>query len=224
MPLFVSIGVTIRIAAFAALTVCAAVSASAQTAKDLRCRGCVGKTDIGRKAVTSGKIRNNAVNTFKIMNGAVTESKIGDGAVTGAKIQDGSVGAADLADAVKPAGADSAEGSQTFPISGTPAVVRAVVITAPAAGFVLATASRYFSLDPSSLTTCSISQNASVDFTHAIEGYAPAGVTLHMPFSGSRLYAVPAGNTAIYLVCSRAGGASIVYDSVLTALFVPNRY
>ncbi len=217
-------GATVRMAAAAVLAVCAAASTNAQTATDLRCRGCVGKRDLGRSAVTTAKIRDKAVNTFKIGDGAVTETKIGGGAVTGAKIRDGSIGPVDLGAGAKPAGVDSAEGGQTFPVSAAPAVVRAVVISAPSAGLVLANASGFFSLDASSLTTCSISLNASVDFTHAIEGYAPASVTLHMPFSGSRLYEVPAGNTAIYLVCSRTGGASIVYDSVLTALFIPNRY
>lgn len=50
---------------------------SAGTAKNLKCSGCVGSSDIAKYAVTSSRIKNNSVSRSKIKDGAVTRDKPG---------------------------------------------------------------------------------------------------------------------------------------------------
>lgn len=178
---------------------------SAQTAKKLKCKGCVGKKQLGKKAVI--------------------ESRIRDGAVTGAKIRDGSIGPADLAAAAKPTGADSASGEQNAILDGTKEVLRSVTISAPTPGLALVTASGGFQLGQGTLTACSISLDEEIDYTHSIGSQTFGTTAMAVPFSGTRLFEVPAGNTVFNLVCQRIGGGSAtVFDSTLTAAFIPNRY
>lgn len=95
---------TSRIWGLTVVTVCALVAAPlndavAVTADDVKCKRCVDRRDLARKAVdkkklkdqavTKGKIKDGAVTTEKIRDGAVTEPKIGNGAVTEAKLAPG---------------------------------------------------------------------------------------------------------------------------------------
>ena len=80
--------------------------ATAQTASNVVCTGCVGTGDMANAAVTTGKIADGAVQTIDMADGIVTTQKIKDltigaidlanGAVTTGKIRDGAVAFADL--------------------------------------------------------------------------------------------------------------------------------
>jgi hypothetical protein len=180
-----------------------AAPAGAETATNLKCKGCVGKKDLGKKAVRQKHIKNNAV--------------------TGKKIKNGTIGPADLAAAAKPTGADSAFGDQAVAIP-TDTTVRSVTITAPTAGLVLAVASGTYSIAASTGATCSITLGQTLDTTHGVAG--TTSTIASVSFAANRLLEVPAGDATINLVCARtfgSGGAAVV-NSVLTAAFIPNRY
>jgi hypothetical protein len=68
-----------------AVTVGFAVSgdAGAQTAKNLKCNGCVGNKDIGKNAVREKHIKKNAVTSSKIKNGTIKEEDLADSAKVG---------------------------------------------------------------------------------------------------------------------------------------------
>ncbi len=180
-----------------------AAPAGAQTATNLKCKGCVGKKDLGKKAVRKKHLKNNAV--------------------TGKKIKNGTVGAADLAAAAKPTGADSAFGDQAIAIP-TDTTVRSVTITAPTAGLVLAMASGTYSIAASTGATCSITLGQTLDTTHGVTG--STSTLESVSFAANRLFEVPAGDSTINLVCARTFGSdgAAVVNSVLTAAFIPNRY
>jgi hypothetical protein len=48
-------------------------SFSAGTAKNLKCKGCVGSSDIAKNAVTGSRIKKNAITGDKIKNGSISE-------------------------------------------------------------------------------------------------------------------------------------------------------
>jgi len=80
--------------------------ATAQTASNVVCTGCVGTGDMANAAVTTGKIADGAVQAIDMADGIVTTQKIKDltigaidlanGAVTTGKIRDGAVAFVDL--------------------------------------------------------------------------------------------------------------------------------
>ncbi len=190
----------VTIAALAGLT---ALPATAQTATNLQCKGCVGKKDLGKKAVRKKHLKKNTV--------------------TGQKIKNGTIGAADLAAGAKPTGADSAFGAQAVSIATT-TIVRSVTISAPTAGLVLAVASGTYSIAASTGATCSITLGQTLDTTHGVTG--TTSTIASVSFAANRLLEVPAGDATINLVCARTFGVNgaAVVNSVLTAAFIPNRY
>ena len=80
--------------------------ATAQTASNVVCTGCVGTGDMANAAVTTGKIADGTVQAIDVADGIVTTQKIKDltigaidlanGAVTTGKIRDGAVAFVDL--------------------------------------------------------------------------------------------------------------------------------
>ena len=80
--------------------------ATAQTASNVVCSGCVGTGDMANAAVTTGKIADGAVQAIDMADGVVTTQKIKDltigandlanGSVTTGKIRDGAVAFVDL--------------------------------------------------------------------------------------------------------------------------------
>lgn len=67
--------------------------AAAQTAKKLKCNGCI----------KSKQLRNNGIKGADIKSGAIDSAKVKDGSLTGADIQDGSITLDDLAAGTVPA-------------------------------------------------------------------------------------------------------------------------
>lgn len=89
--LFVAIGMALLLTA---------AEAWAQTATDLKCKGCVSKGDLSKGAVATKSLKSRAVKASKIANNAVTGDKIADGAVAGEKIADGAVAMSKLSNDV----------------------------------------------------------------------------------------------------------------------------
>jgi|GEM_PF-2623998 len=63
------------------LALAASAPAEAAAAKNLKCKGCVGATDLGKKAVKAKHIDNNAVQTKHIKQNAVTSTQIKNGTI-----------------------------------------------------------------------------------------------------------------------------------------------
>jgi hypothetical protein len=175
----------------------------AQTATNLKCKGCVGKKDLGKKAVKSKHIRKNQI--------------------TGAHIKDGRVAAQDLGDDAKPAGIDSVETAGGFGLSGPAEIIDSVVVSAPGPGTILATGGLTASLDPSSGFYCEVT-TGSVTGTQSAKA-SVAGSSQTLPISNTRAIPVAAaGNVTVNFVCDLFAGSVNVSAINLTALFVPGSY
>ena len=207
-------------------------TAIAQTATDLKCKGCVGAKDLGKKAVKTKKIRDGAVTSAKIQDGAVTSAKIQNGAVTSAKIQNGAVMPADLHSTAKPSGAAFSELNDSITLYNSPTILRQVVINAPSSGIVIANASAnaYFtqSIGPQ-VIYCTISMNPNSpinadDISTAQTGDYDANADI--PLALVRAFKVEKGINKIYFLCREISSNYYVYiyDPVLVAFYVPGIY
>ena len=184
--------------------------------------GAVSGPKIAGFAVSSGKLGTASVTNPKIAIGAVTVGKIANGAVTSAKVLNDSLTAADIKDE---AGADFAGGDQNAALSDTPAVMRSVTITAPAAGVVIVNASGYFNFQSTSGTgRCSITTSVFVDFNAVATANGGPGDDQRVPFGTTRGFEVDAGTTAFNLVCDEFTGDVRLFDSQMTAMYFPVRY
>ena len=200
-----SIRALVGIATLALFAVAVATPAAAETATNLKCKGCVGKKDLGKQAVRGKHIKENAVASTHIL--------------------DGGVAPADLAATAKPAGGDGTAGDQSIALTSTAQVVRSVVVAAPVAGFAVVTATGSTVAVGSGLAACSLSLDTAVDPAHQIvAGHTGAALNSYIPFALTRLFPVPQGNTTVRLVCRESSGTSVVEDSAMSAIFVPNRY
>ncbi len=182
-----------------------AVPALAQTATNLQCKGCVGKKDLGKKAVTSKAIRNETVTSGDIRNNTIAPI--------------------DLAPAAKPSGVDWVDGDQNIGLTGVDTVIRTLIVSAPAPGYVTVLASWVFGGTPTTylIALCGISQTTSINPNHAVVAEWEAEVS-YVPGSAVRTFEVGSGNTTFHLNCRSASGSPAIGDSSMTALFVPNRY
>jgi hypothetical protein len=71
-------------------------------------------------------------------------------------------------------------------------------------------------------STCSITTGSALDPAHIISATLAGTIAHNMPIAATRGFSVGPGTTAFNLVCR--GSGDILYDSSLTALFVPTRY
>lgn len=154
----------------------------------------------------------------------VTSTELAANAVTGAKVADGSLTSADLADGPR---AEAAAGNQNQTISTSPSPMRSLTITAPTAGKVVVYASGYFSFTvvPTALESvqCSISDTTGIDsgaIIRATDG-GSTNAAYATPFSGVRMFTVPAGPFTVHLNCQVLAGNVVMGDSGLAAIFVP---
>ena len=177
----------------------------AQTATNLKCKGCVGKKDLGKKAVTGKAIKNEAVTSRDIRNNTIAP--------------------VDLAPAAKPGGVDWVDGDQDIDLTGVAMVIRTLVVSAPVPGYVTVLASWVFGGTPpiNFIAVCGISQTTSIDSNHAVSAEWEANVS-YVPGSAVRTFEVGSGNTAFYLNCRSGAGSPAIGDSSMTAMFSPNRY
>jgi hypothetical protein len=212
IPIRPAIGLIVSAALAAALP----PPAGAQTATRLHCRGCVAKRQLGTKSVVTKKIR----------DGAVTGGKIGNGAVTSAKISDGTVAPADLAAAAKPAGVESVESLDTYPLANVVKSTISATVSAPAAGHIAATATWYFASEAvGNLGQCylgTVSGGSEGPYAYT---YNPVGGSYRDSAALTRVFDVPAGDTTIYLNCYGApsNGMHVISPSI-TAMYFPARY
>jgi hypothetical protein len=178
------------------------------------------EANVCRKA----KARPPCVESLDVRPNSITGISIVDNSLTGADVQDNSLTATDQADE---AGADFASGEQTFFLTGSAAIVRSVIITAPTAGRVIVNANGslgYGSTAAIENVDCSITTGVTVDDSHVIRTREQAAASYdHVPFAATRGFVVAAGSTTFNLVCN--GPTTIhIDDSSLTAIFVPTAY
>jgi len=152
---------------------------------------------------------------------SITNIQLATNSVSGTNIVDNSITTADILDGPRAA----FEGDdQTLVLTATDAIVRAVTITAPAAGRVVVNASGYFwfvSNATAETARCSITTSAAIDSSHLIlDGETTAAATTFTSFAGTRGFSVAAGSHTFNLVCDSNGGTVAVGDTNLTAIFV----
>jgi hypothetical protein len=187
-----------------------ATEAAAQTASNLACSGCVGKKDIGKKAVTKKAVGKNAV----------TRKAIGKNAVNAAR----------LAGNAQPAGVEyeSLAGSKVE-IGAGHTVITTVNVKAPSTGFVVAMMSGYLSFTGvTNLVYCGLTTGTEIDFEHSIAawGSGDADESGYLsPIAQTRVFPVSKGPGTYNLVCAAANAAPVgVWNTSLTALYVPASY
>jgi len=191
-----------------------AASAHAQTATNLTCKGCVGKKDIGKNAISKKNIR----------KGAIRKKHLGKNAVRSTAIRNGTVSARDLAETAKPGGADSTEGPSYTALTLAHADVISTTLSAPAAGVAVVSATWYFSGTAGDTGRCYL--NTTPDTTEGPFVFADAdgGGSFREDAAITRLFEIGKGNTTFYLNCSDDGTDMGVVYPVVTALYFPNRY
>jgi hypothetical protein len=184
-------------------------NAVAETATDLKCKSCVGKKDLGKKAVNSKSIRNKAVTSKKIKDGAVTTGKIGTKAV----MPD------NLHASAKPAGVAYASSPGPLALGGTREVALALTVTAPGPGTLVTTADFVVDYGAGSVFSCDLTTGTKSvlnDLFGQGSFYVPASLTRPIPVAS-------AGDVTINLLCVSDGGVEIERVN-MTAIFVPATY
>ena len=117
----------------------------AQTATNLKCKGCVGKKDLGKKAVRKKHIKKNAIRGKHIRSNAIGGAKLG-------------------ADA-KPAAASGVSSSSSVALtSNTPATILADTIALKTAGALHVTASWTWAAGPNGSSTFAASLDSTAIF------------------------------------------------------------
>jgi len=207
----------------AAFVTLPATDLSAQTAKNLKCNGCVGKKDLGKKSVTKKAIANKAVTKKAIANQAITSNAIKDGAVSAAKLSDGAVTAAKLSDGAKPGGVAEAEGFGEIVVINDITDAISVSIDAPSDGFALVTASGIFTFEgaDAEVGICMVTDGLAMNEEEAVATTVPDDT--FAAFAQTRVLSAVAGTNTYRLLCDTDAPADSlgVMSPVITALFVP---
>ena len=196
--------------------------ADAQTATDVKCRGCVGDKDIGKKAVKPKHLKPKAIKSKHIRDNAIQSQHIAPDAVDSTRIKDGTVEADDLAASAKPTGVDWADGDQDLDLVPGGTAVRTVVVSAPTAGYVTVMAAWHFYGSNPGIAICSLNTEIATDTAHAIIGERTTSD--YLPGAAVRTFEVEAGENTFHLVCSVGAGEATVRDSSMSAIFTPARY
>ena len=192
--------------------------------------GTIGTADLADNSVTSIKIANGTITTGDLADQSIITTKIANAAVTFPQIADGSVTAVKVVD--EP-GIEYLEngGYATMSTSQTACQVASLIVTAPAAGYVMLTASGslHFTVAGDnmvrvkvSMTSSDIVEAAGLQFVRL-----PAGVANDMmPFSVSRVFPVAAGANTFYLNIWHQLAPGIGYWQVFTMIgqYFPTRY
>jgi hypothetical protein len=149
--------------------------------------------------------------------------KVNAGAGTATNLSADRLDGLDSSDFVRAEGllAVHASGEQTEGLSPGGVVVRAVALTAPSDGTVIAMSSAVTTQSVGGDgTTCSLTDGVDVDFTHA-QGWTN-GVGDRANLAGTRGFDVSAGqHLTVNLVCRDTAGIGTVQDSAITAIFIP---
>ncbi len=172
----------------------------AQTAKKLKCRGCV----------KSKQLKNNSIKSQDIRNGAVDGSKVADGSLT----------AVDLGDE---AGVEFVGGENALFLSlSVNTVVQSVIVTAPRSGFVIVNASGTFNMFAGAAVQCSLTTGSVLENDRQFS--SNPGNTRTEFFGMTEGFVVPAGTTTFNLVCREDQENVAIVNSDMTAIYVPTRY
>jgi hypothetical protein len=194
----VLLGATLLLAGIAAQS-----EASAQTAKDVNCKGCVGKRDLGKKAVGKKHLGKNSIRARHIKAGQVKASHLGN--------------------AAKPAGVSASESPQVAQIGDDDEILETVTVEAPGPGVVVATGNLSVSFAANSSALCAVTtENAiATPFVSASAGSSSQS----LPISTTRAFPVSAaGAVTVNLLCRMTVGVGNYPYPALTALFVPTTY
>ena len=185
--------------------------AQAQTAKDVVCKGCVGKKDLGKKSVRKKHIKDNAVQTQAIQDGAITSEKVEEGSITAAHLAE---------DAVR-VGVAEGPVNEYQALTNTEAAVAEIIVQAPSTGYILA-AAHWFFYGTDGATVCGLSKET----TSIPDDYVSAGWngTGGYPSSTMRFFEVTEGPNTVNLVCKKNAGTAVVQRAKLNAIFVPQAY
>lgn len=180
--------------AFCALALATPPAAFAQTATNLKCRGCVGNRDIGKDAVRSRNIKN------------------------------GQVKPVDLAKSAKPAIAVRSElesdSTGGVPIVEN-TLLRTISLNVPAAGVVLATGTVQVLVG--GIVVCIVHDAATFALNVDISVKVSSSAGQVIPVSQTRAFPVSGpGTIVIRLLCTNGGaGSPTAENPVLTAFYVP---
>jgi hypothetical protein len=186
----------------------AGTGALAQTATNLNCKGCVGKKDLGKNAVTTKAIRKNAIKAAKIKDKAITAAKLGNGATPAGYARNGKDG-------------------ESVDLSTTPAIVVSVALKAPAAGHAVVVGEGALEFNGNGNNAgCSLGSDAAYDTT--IAGIAAGDNNLENEYahvSRTRILPVTAGVNTFNFICKAQNGEAVrIFNPQISALFVPGAY
>lgn len=170
---------------------------SAQTAKNLKCKGCVGKKQLGKNAVRSKNIKN------------------------------GQVKPQDLASAAKPTGIAASERFVDAAIDlvfGADTVIREVTISAPGPGAITAMYSVFARSDAAdSRVGCTVDVPGTNLGTSLFTIVKFPNSNEYATLSGVRAFPVTSqGNVTLDLICREVTGDIVLGNPSLVLLFAPN--
>ena len=175
--------------------------ATAQTAGNLKCKGCVSSKDIKKKSIKMNDIRDNAITSAKVRNGSLTAIDLGD-----------------------EGGVDFDGGDQVLVLDlFADTVVRSVTLTAPSSGFVILNASGQFSLLPDAFVACSLTTDSVLEVNDAESAAAVTNASFQS-FGMTEGFVVATGSTTFNLICRELAEGAAVVNSDLTAIYAPTRY
>jgi hypothetical protein len=159
---------------------------------------------------------------------SITNVHLANNAITGANIVDASITSADISDGVRLAFSGGDLPPTTFFLSQIPTIISSVTVNAPAAGKVVVNASagfRFSSNVSSEYARCELTTSATTitsQYSLAVGEIAPTAI-LEIPFSTTRGFNVPAGNTTFYWLCYEVffGTDVRVSPQFMTAIYSP---
>ena len=198
-------GGLIAAAIIIAATVFAAGPTYADTATNLKCKGCVGARDIGKKSIGSAKIRNNAIDTKHLKDGSVTPDKLST-----------------------PAQPSAASNFYTTSLAvygpGSDITLMTDTVNVPGDGNLVVMASWRWIFNTDEGSYCSITLD-SEDFSveRGIRSSSTVGSSLtQSPASMTTVFKdVAAGQHVVRLVCATDGGDEVsMFERGMTTMFV----
>jgi hypothetical protein len=192
----------------------AAGAASAQTAGNVVCNGCVGTRDVENGALTGVDVRDGSIAGIDLQNGSVT----------GADLKDGSVGNRDLGPSVFPAVGITLSGTLDNFTADTFTSVLTTTLVAPASGFVLITATVNFeddlSLAGASLLRAQVTMDGTVVTEPGTASTNEAQDVLAAVIPLSVITPVTKGSRTLELQLRETEAGAFVNGASLTAVFL----
>lgn len=155
---------------------------------------------------------------------SITNTHLANNAVTGANIVDASITSADISDGVRVAFAGGS-GIQVIDLETSHKIIRSVTLNAPVAGKVIVNASGFFqflSVGAIDGAQCEITTATTINAEHSMWAREASNAAMYnLPFSMTRGFDVPAGNTTFNLVCNEQFGSVELFSSFMTAIYSP---